>query len=56
VIAGSTSIQTNDDVQISLFEIRDDSVREYIRSLDIRNMTPMQALVALEELQRRVAT
>lgn len=56
VIAGSTSIQTNDDVQISLFEIRDDSLREYIRSLDIRNMTPMQALVALEELQRRVAT
>jgi len=37
--------------QMSLFELRDDEVRERIRSLDIQSMTPLQALQLLAELK-----
>jgi len=37
--------------QMSLFEVRDDVVREKVRSLDIPSMTPLQALQWLSELK-----
>lgn len=37
--------------QMSLFEIRDDAIRERLRSLDITMMTPMQALQLLADMK-----
>ncbi|MBK9183332.1 MAG: DNA mismatch repair protein MutS [Ignavibacteria bacterium] len=37
--------------QISLFEVRDDGLRDRVRLLDINNMTPLQAMQALVELK-----
>ncbi len=60
-------IQTNDkpiqaheishepsEPQFSLFEIRDDRLREQIRNIDLHSITPIQALGILEELQKQV--
>ncbi len=40
--------------QFSLFEIRDDKIRERIRKMDVNALTPMQALTLLAELQAMV--
>jgi DNA mismatch repair protein MutS len=50
------SAQVVDDSmsQFSLFEIRDDALREKIRRLDLNTITPLQALQILAELQQTV--
>lgn len=40
--------------QISLFELNDDRLRQEILNLDIDNMTPLQALLKLQELRGRI--
>ncbi len=47
---------TNDhaEPQFSLFEIRDDKIREKIRIIDVNALTPMQALTLLAELKAQV--
>jgi DNA mismatch repair protein MutS len=37
--------------QISLFEIRDDRIRERLQAMDVNAMTPLQALQALSDLK-----
>lgn len=41
-----------DTMQLTLFEARDDVLRQQLRSLDIDNMTPVDALKALAELKK----
>jgi len=41
-----------DTMQLTLFEARDDFLRQQLRSLDIDNMTPVEALKALADLKR----
>lgn len=40
--------------QISLFELNDDRLRQEILNLDIDNMTPLQALLKLQELKGKI--
>ncbi len=42
------------DNQISMFEIKDDKIRDEIKDLKIDNITPMEALNKLNELKRKV--
>jgi DNA mismatch repair protein MutS len=42
------------DIQMTLFEVKDDRLREDIRKLDVENMTPMDALQKLAELKKRI--
>lgn len=42
------------DVQMTLFEMKDDKLRDDIRKLDVENMTPLEALQKLVELQKRI--
>jgi len=37
-----------------MFTVKDDELREKVRSIDVENMTPMQALQALAELKERI--
>lgn len=37
--------------QLTMFEVRDDRLRERVRDLDVDNMTPLQALQALTDLK-----
>jgi DNA mismatch repair protein MutS len=41
------------DIQMTLFEMKDDRLREDIRKLDVENMTPMEALQQLADLKKR---
>jgi DNA mismatch repair protein MutS len=41
------------EVQLTLFEMRDDKLREEIRKLDLEKMTPIEALQKLVELKKR---
>lgn len=38
--------------QMSLFEVRDDALRQKLMAIDVNSLTPMQALQLVEELQR----
>ncbi|MBU3680115.1 MAG: DNA mismatch repair protein MutS [Candidatus Kapabacteria bacterium] len=40
-------------MQATLFTVQDDELRRSIRDLDLENMTPLQALHTLHEIQRR---
>ena len=40
--------------QLSIFELRDDAIREKIRSIDTNNITPIQALKILSDLTKQV--
>lgn len=40
--------------QMSIFEIRDDELRDKIRKIDINNITPIQAMQFLEELKENL--
>ncbi len=40
--------------QLAIFEIRDDAIRERIGSLDLNNITPVQALQILYEIKKEV--
>jgi DNA mismatch repair protein MutS len=41
------------EVQLTLFEMRDDKLREEIKNLDLEKMTPIEALQKLVELKKR---
>jgi DNA mismatch repair protein MutS len=40
-------------VQMTLFEMKDDALREELRKLDVETMTPLEALQKLAELKKR---
>ena len=49
-----SKLNKKDDMQFSLFEVKDDSLRKEITDLEINKMTPMEALSKLDELKRKV--
>lgn len=53
VPASATAAQKreDDEMQFSLFEIRDDKIRERLRATDLNALTPIQALAFLAELK-----
>lgn len=44
-------MRLEEDGQLTMFEVRDDRLRDRVRELDVNNMTPLQALQALTELK-----
>jgi len=42
------------DIQMTLFEMKDERLREDIRKLEVEKMTPLEALQRLAELKKRV--
>ena len=52
-LSGYTN-NTDSEPQFSLFEIRDDKIRDMIRKIDVNALTPMQALTMLAELKAHV--
>lgn len=50
-------IKTDDDLQLSFFKLDDpilESVREDIKELDINTLTPVEALMKLSEIKRKI--
>lgn len=47
---------TGGNVQMTLFEMKDDALRAELASLNVDTMTPLEALQALATLQRKAAT
>ncbi len=47
-------MQEKDDQQISLFEVKDDKIRNEIKEIEINNLTPLEALNKLSELKKKV--
>lgn len=43
-----------DEMQFSLFELKDDSLRKEISDLEVDNLTPLQALNKLNELKKKI--
>ncbi|MEJ2196906.1 MAG: DNA mismatch repair protein MutS, partial [Ignavibacteriaceae bacterium] len=43
-----------DDDQISMFEIKDDKIRDELKDLEVNNLTPVEALNKLNELKKKV--
>lgn len=41
-------------VQLTMFEMKDDKLRDELRSIDIERMTPLEAMQKLAELKRRL--
>lgn len=41
------------EVQMTLFEMKDDALREALKKIDVEQMTPLQALQKLAEMKRR---
>jgi DNA mismatch repair protein MutS len=41
------------EIQMTLFEMRDDKLREDLRNLDIEKMTPLEALQKLADLKKK---
>jgi DNA mismatch repair protein MutS len=41
------------EMQMTLFELKDDALREELRKLDVENLTPLEALQKLAELKKR---
>lgn len=44
------------EIQLTMFEIKDDALREEINKLDVDAMTPLQALEALALLKKKIET
>jgi DNA mismatch repair protein MutS len=42
------------EMQMTLFEMRDDSLREELQKLDIEKMTPLEALQKLAEIKKKI--
>jgi DNA mismatch repair protein MutS len=42
------------DIQMTLFEMKDERLREEIRKLDVEKMTPLEALQKLAEIKQRL--
>lgn len=47
-------LKTDNDNQISLFEFKDDQLREEIKNVEIDKLTPIEALNKLHELKKRM--
>jgi DNA mismatch repair protein MutS len=47
-------MKQKDDLQISLFEAKDDKLRNEIDEIEINNLTPLEALNKLNELKKKV--
>ncbi len=47
-------LKNHDNLQISLFEMKDDSLRKEISDIPIDDLTPLQALNKLNELKRKL--
>ena len=47
-------LKQKDDLQISLFEIKDDNLRTQIDDIEINNLTPLEALNKLSELKKKL--
>lgn len=45
--------EEEEDFQLSLFEIRDDALRKEIEDLEIEKLTPLEALIKLNELKNK---
>ncbi|MCX8056778.1 MAG: DNA mismatch repair protein MutS [Ignavibacteria bacterium] len=45
--------EEEEEFQLSLFEIRDDSLRKEIEELEIEKLTPLEALIKLNELKNK---
>ena len=43
-----------DENQFSLFEIKDDKIRGEIEEIELNNLTPLEALNKLSELQKKI--
>lgn len=43
------------EVQMTLFEMRDDALREELKKIDLEKMTPLEALQMLAEMKKRLA-
>jgi DNA mismatch repair protein MutS len=43
-----------DEIQMTLFEMKDDPLRDEISRLNVDGMTPLDALKAIADLQRKV--
>ena len=44
----------NEEYQISLFEMKDDELRDEISEISVDQMTPIEALNRLNELKKKV--
>ncbi|MBM2841402.1 MAG: mismatch repair protein MutS, partial [Bacteroidetes bacterium] len=42
------------EVQMTLFELRDDALREELKKIDVDKLTPLEALQKLAELKKRI--
>ncbi|WP_297430816.1 hypothetical protein [Clostridium sp.] len=47
-------LKTENDNQISLFEFKDDQLREEIKKVEIDKLTPIEALNKLNELKKKM--
>ena len=47
-------LKQKNDIQISLFEVKDDKIRNEIDDIEINNLTPLEALNKLNELKKKV--
>jgi len=47
-------IKKENDNQISLFEFKDDEIREQLNEIEVNNLTPLEALNKLHELKKQV--
>jgi DNA mismatch repair protein MutS len=45
---------SGEEIQMTMFEMKDDALREELRSLEIDKMTPLEALEKLAELRKKV--
>jgi DNA mismatch repair protein MutS len=44
------------DIQLTMFEIKDDKLRQELLALDIEHMTPLEAMQGLADLKRKIET
>ena len=52
-IAGKKQVEESSNFQMSLFELPEHPVVEELREMDIDNLTPIKALLLLEQLKRK---
>ncbi len=52
-IASTSGIKKGNSIQLSLFELPEHPVVEELREIDIDNLTPVKALLLLEQLKRK---
>ena len=47
-------LKQKDDLQISLFEMKDNDLRKHISDISINDLTPLEALNKLSELKKKL--